>query len=37
MEKFLQGFFLAADELLDKTEMHEKIPHSTNVKKKSQF
>lgn len=37
MEKFLQGSFPAADELPDKTEMHEKIPHSTNVKKKSQF
>lgn len=37
MEKFLQGSFLAADELPDKTEMHEKIPYSTNVKKKSQF
>lgn len=34
MEKFLQGFFLAADELPDKTEMYEKILYSTNVKKK---
>lgn len=30
MEKFLQGFFLAADELLDKIEMYEKILYSTN-------